>query len=88
MNVTYRCLNCLEHTVSRAFDVSHLSVTCPTCDSFERLVNEAVMAQFEAFEAAPPDGLDWERLDRDEKLLVSERVARRGRSVEEISVEG
>lgn len=86
MSVTYRCLTCLEHTVTRAFDVSHLSVTCPTCESFERLVNERVVSQFEDFEDAPPAELDWDRLDRAEKLLVSERVARRGRSLDDIAV--
>lgn len=87
MSVTYRCMNCLEHTVTRTFDVSHLSVTCPRCESFERLVNEAVVSQFEAFEDAPPTELDWDGLSRAEKLLVSERVARRGRSLDDISVE-
>ena len=31
--------------------------------------------QLEAFEAAPPPALDWERLSRTERLLVDERVA-------------
>ncbi|OYR64975.1 hypothetical protein DJ71_22540, partial [Halorubrum sp. E3] len=70
---TYRCLNCLEHTVSREFDTSHLSVTCPNCDSFERFVNEAVYQQFQAFEESPPTEIDWDRLDRMEKLVVAER---------------
>ncbi|MFB6156309.1 MAG: hypothetical protein ABEJ34_00510 [Haloferacaceae archaeon] len=78
---TYRCVNCLDHTVTREFDVSHVSVTCPVCDSFERLVNEAVVSQFRAFEEAPPEHLDWDALERTEKFLVAERVARRGRDV-------
>ena len=85
---TYRCLGCLDHTVTRGFDVSHVSATCPVCDSFERLVNEAVVEQFQAFEDAPPDHLDWDALERTEKFLVAERVARRGRSVEEFSTDG
>ena len=36
-----------------------------------------------AFEAAPPPALDWKRLSRTERLLVSERVARTDRTVEE-----
>jgi DNA-directed RNA polymerase subunit RPC12/RpoP len=72
----YRCLNCLEHTIDREFDASHLSVTCPTCGSFERFVNEAVFQQFEAFETAPPSEFDWNRLDRTEKLVVAERLVR------------
>jgi len=52
----YRCLNCLEHTVSREFDTSHLSVTCPNCGSFERFVNDAVFQQFRAFEEPPARG--------------------------------
>jgi hypothetical protein len=82
---TYRCLGCLEGAVTRAFDVSHLLARCPDCDSFERLVNGVVLDQFEAFEADPPAALDWTALDRRAKLLVSERVARRGRSVAEIA---
>ena len=84
---TYRCLGCLEGAVTRAFDVSHLLVRCPDCDSFERLVNGVVLDQFEAFEADPPEPLDWATLDRRAKLLVSERIARHGRSIAEVAGE-
>ena len=83
---TYRCLNCLEHTVSREFDTSHLSVTCPNCESFERFVNEAVYEQFRAFEESPPADLDWERLDRTEKLVVAERLARSTKTIEDFDI--
>ena len=83
---TYRCLNCLEHTVSREFDTSHLSVTCPDCESFERFVNEAVYQQFRSFEESPPTAIDWERLDRTEKLVVAERIARSTKTIEDFSV--
>jgi hypothetical protein len=82
---TYRCVSCLEYTATRGFNVSHVAVTCPVCESFERLVNEAVVEQFRAFEDAPPDHLDWNALGKTEKFLVAERVARRGRDVEEFS---
>lgn len=82
---TYRCLGCLDHAVTRGFDVSHVSVTCPVCESFERHVNEAVVAQFRAFEDDPPDHLDWDALGRMERFLVAERVARRGRDIEEFN---
>lgn len=82
----YRCLNCLEHQLTRPFDVSHLSITCPECGSFERFVNNAVFEQFEAYEAEPPTGLDWEELGRQEKFMVSEQVVRKGRSIEDFSV--
>ena len=85
---TYRCLSCLDHAVTRGFDVSHLSTTCPVCESFERHVNEAVVEQFRAFEETPPDALDWDTLEKTEKLLVAERVARRGRDIEEFEVDG
>ena len=85
-NRTYRCLNCLEHTVSRAFDTSHLSVTCPNCGSFERFVNDAVFQQFRAFEESPPAELDWARLDRTEKLMVSERLVRSTKTLADFSV--
>jgi len=83
----YRCLDCLEHTVTRPFDTSHLSVTCPNCESFERFINNAVFETFRSFEESPPDSLDWENLDRKERLLISERVVRTGRSIEDFSVE-
>ncbi|MGQ3327920.1 hypothetical protein [Halorubrum sp. FL23] len=83
---TYRCLNCLEHTVSREFDTSHLSVTCPNCDSFERFVNEAVYQQFRAFEESPPTEIDWDRLDRMEKLVVAERLVRSTKTIDDFSI--
>jgi hypothetical protein len=85
-NRTYRCLNCLEHTVSREFDVPHLSVTCPSCDSFERFVNDAVFQQFRAFEESPPGELDWERLDRTEKLVVAERLVRSTKTLADFDI--
>jgi len=84
---TYRCLSCLEETLSREFDISHLSVTCPNCESFERFVNDDVYQQFEAYEDSPPEELDWDRLDRTEKLMVSERVVRTSRSIEDFDIE-
>jgi DNA-directed RNA polymerase subunit RPC12/RpoP len=82
----YRCLNCLEHTIDREFDTSHLSVTCPNCESFERFVNEAVFRQFEAFEASPPPEFDWNRLDRVEKLMVAERLVRSTKTLDDFEV--
>lgn len=84
---TYRCLGCLEATVSREFDTSHLSTTCPNCDEFERFINETVLDQFRTFEESPPDGLDWQQLDRREKLIVCEQIVRQGRSIDDFSVE-
>jgi hypothetical protein len=83
----YRCLACLEGVLTRTFDVSHISTTCPACGEFGRLVNGAVYDQFEAFEESPPEGLDWDRLDRTEKLFVSERVTRAGHSVEDFDID-
>jgi DNA-directed RNA polymerase subunit RPC12/RpoP len=83
---TYRCLNCLEETVTRSFDTSHLSRRCPDCGSMERFVNEAVYEQFKSFEAAPPAALEWDQLSRTERLLVSERVVRTDRSVEDFDI--
>ena len=84
---TYPCLTCLEHTLTREFDVSHLSVTCPNCESFERFVNDDVYRQFEAYEESPPESLAWGQLDRTEKLMVSERVVRTSRSIEDFDIE-
>ena len=84
---TYRCLNCLEHTLTREFDVSHLSVTCPNCGSFERFVNDDVYQRFQDYEESPPESLAWGQLDRTEKLMVSERVVRTTRSIEDFDIE-
>jgi hypothetical protein len=84
---TYRCLNCREHTLTRPFDVSHLSITCPVCDDFQRFVNEDVFVQFREFEDDPPENLDWDRLDGMEKLMISERIVRQGHSIEDFDHE-
>ena len=85
--VGYRCSDCFEGRVTRSFDASHLMATCPSCGSFVRLLNEAVVDQYEAYESSLPDGFDWRRLDRLEKLLVAERIARTDRTIEEFSIE-
>lgn len=83
----YRCLTCLDHTVTRGFDVSHLSLTCEACGEFGRFVNDLVYDQFLAFEDDPPEHLDWDRLERAEKLMISERVTRTDTSVEDFDIE-
>lgn len=82
----YRCLACLEATVSREFDVSHLSRTCDSCDTFGRFINENVYEQFQAFESSPPEAVEWDRLEREEKLMLSERVTRTSRSIDEFEL--
>lgn len=84
---TYRCSNCLDHTVARGFDVSHLSSTCDACGEFARFVNTVVFDQYRAFEESPPDDLDWDRLSRAEKFLVCDQVAREGRSVDDFEID-
>lgn len=84
---TYRCLGCLEHTLTRPFDVSHLSITCPVCEEFQRFVNQNVLDQYQAFEDDPPETIDWDRLERTEKLMISEQVVREGRSIEDFSLD-
>ncbi|WP_048077437.1 hypothetical protein [Halorubrum sp. AJ67] len=86
LTTIYRCLNCLDHAVTRSFDTSHLSRTCPNCDSFERFVNQAVIDRFEALEASPPAEFDWNRLERREKLLVAERLARTDATLADVTV--
>jgi hypothetical protein len=75
----------MEGTVTRSYDVSHLTRSCDVCGEFERHVNQRVVDQYEAFEADPPEGLDWAGLDRTRKFVVAERVARHGRSVESLA---
>lgn len=84
---TYRCSNCLDATVDRPFDSSHLMVKCGSCGEFGRFINRTIVDQYEAFEATPPGSLDWDRLDRMEKLLVAERIARTDRTIEDVTIE-
>lgn len=84
---TYRCLSCLDHTVTRSFDTASLSMQCLTCASFERFVNERVLTQFEAFEADPPTELAWDRLERLEKLFICERLVRSTKTLDDFAVE-
>jgi len=83
---TYRCSACLEGTVTRTFDVSHLERTCDRCGEFARFVHEGIFEQFEAFEQSPPDGLDWDRLDRLEKFYVCNGIVRDGKSIDDFDV--
>lgn len=83
---SYRCSSCLDHAVTRDFDVSHLSVTCSNCGEFARFINGDVFDQFRAFEESPPEAIDWERLDRAEKFLVSDQVVRSSRSIEDFEL--
>ena len=85
--VTYHCTNCFEQTLTRAYDVSHLSIECPNCGEFARFVHGGVLKQFEAFEESPPEGLDWERLDRMEKFVVAEKLVRQGNTLEDFEIE-
>lgn len=73
----------MEETITRDFDVSHLSRTCSTCGSFQRFVNEVVYEQYREFEESPPEEVDWADLDREEKLRISERVTRTSREIED-----
>ncbi|MFC7133516.1 MULTISPECIES: hypothetical protein [Salinibaculum] len=83
---TYRCLNCLEHTVEREYDVSHISFTCDNCGEFGRFVHDGVYAKYEDFEDSPPDALAWDRLSRMEKFRVAERIVRAGKTLDDFDV--
>lgn len=85
--VSYRCSECFDHTLTREFDVSHLSVRCPNCGEFARFVHEGVIEQYETFEESPPADLDWERLDQMEKFFVAERIVRQGKTLDDFDVE-
>ena len=85
--VPYRCSDCLDHTLRREYDVTHLSKSCPSCGEFARFVNGDVLAKFEEFEASPPDELAWERLGRLEKFAVAEGLVRRGKTLSDYDVE-
>ncbi|MFD1632212.1 hypothetical protein ACOZ4L_10975 [Haloplanus ruber] len=76
----------MESTVTREFDVSHLSRTCPVCDEFGRFVNTVVVERFDALAADPPAHLHWEQLDRLQKWLIAERLSRKDHSLDDIEV--
>lgn len=80
---TYRCANCLDATITRSFDVSHISINCPECDSFERFVNETVIAKYDDLEASPPDHMDWDALSKLEKFYISDKLVREGYDIED-----
>lgn len=82
----YRCVACLDATISRPFDVSHLSRTCEECGEFDRFINTVVIEQFDALEADPPADLPWAELDRTRKFLIAERLSRKGHSIDDFEV--
>ncbi|WP_338737892.1 hypothetical protein [Haloplanus salilacus] len=82
----YRCIECLEERVTREFDVSHLSRTCPVCDKSTRFANTVVVEQFDALAADPPAHLHWDQLDRLRKWLIAERLSRKDYTIDDIAV--
>jgi hypothetical protein len=76
----------MDETVTREFDVSHLSRTCPVCGEFNRFVNAVVVEQFDALAADPPAHLHWEQLDRSRRWLIAERLSRKGHSLDDFEV--
>ncbi|RCU48468.1 hypothetical protein DU504_14850 [Haloplanus salinus] len=76
----------MEATVTREFDVSHLSRTCPVCDEFGRFVNTVVVERFNSLAADPPTRLHWDQLDRLQKWLIAERLSRKDHSIDDIEV--
>jgi len=84
---TYRCLACLEGTVERGYDVSHIKVTCEDCGEFSRFVHEGVYQQYTDFEEDPPADLDWAQLGKLEKFMVAEKMVREGKTVDDFDVE-
>jgi hypothetical protein len=83
----YRCLACMEATVTRDFDVSHLSRTCDDCGEFGRFVNTIVLDQYDALEADPPEDLHWDRLDRPQRFMIAERLTRHGYTIDDFDIE-
>jgi len=77
----------MEATVTRDFDVSHLSRTCDDCGEFGRFVNTIVLDQYDALEADPPEDLHWDRLDRPQKFMIAERLTRHGYTIDDFDIE-
>lgn len=85
--VTYHCSSCFEQTLTREYDVSHFSVTCPSCGEFARFIHGEVLAKVEELEETPPEDFDWGRLSRMEKFVVAEGIVRQGRTLDDYDVE-
>ena len=85
--VSYRCADCLDHVVSREYDVSHLSMSCPSCGEFARFVHGGVLETFREFEESPPSDLDWDRLEKLEKFVIAEGLVRQGKTLDDYDVE-
>jgi DNA-directed RNA polymerase subunit RPC12/RpoP len=86
-DTVYRCLNCLDHTITREYDVSHLSVTCEGCGEFGRFVHQAVYDQYRSFEESPPADFAWAALDRTQKFVVAEGLARSEKTLDDFEVD-
>lgn len=86
-DTVYRCLNCLDHTITREYGVSHLSVTCEACGEFGRFVHQGVYDQYRAFEESPPPDFPWSELDRMRKFVVAEGLVRSGKSLDDFEVD-
>lgn len=84
--VSYRCTNCLDHSVTRDYDVSHLSRACDACDDFGRFVHEGVLAKYREFEDSPPADFAWSQLERMEKFVVAEGLVRQGKTLDDYGV--
>ena len=84
---TYRCLNCLDATVDRGYNVSHIKVTCEECGEFGRFVQDGIYRQYQEFEEDPPEDLDWGTLNRMEKFMVAEKMVREGKTVDDFEIE-
>jgi hypothetical protein len=85
--LTYRCLNCLESTVDRGYNVSHIKVTCEECDEFGRFIQEGIYQQYQEFEEEPPDDLEWTTLNQMEKFIVAEKMVREGKTIDDFEIE-
>ena len=84
--VSYSCSECLDQTISREYDVSHFTMSCPSCGEFARFVHGDVLAKFEAFEESPPEEFGWERLGKLEKFVIVEGLVRQGKTLDDYSV--
>jgi len=38
--VEYHCLHCLEHSITRQFNVPHVSLSCDSCGEFGRFIQD------------------------------------------------
>lgn len=83
----YTCEQCLEETVERDFNVSHVIRVCSACGDSHRFINSHVLETHSELEEEPPEGVEWGRLSASDQFRIAERIARYDTTRDDITME-